>query len=294
MDFNRFDISTKELIWDDPATWLERLSIGPPGPIDVIDSDITALTAAADKVIRVSGPESYLVNLEFQSSHQTNLPGTLWYRQAALFHRHQLPVLTVLILLRREANSPSLTGTFEISMPDGWLTNRYNYRVVRLWREDPEVYLTAGVNLVPLAPLTDVAEVALPGLVERMATRINAEAPERALMLWTAAYLLMGLCYPEERVSQLLEGVHDMQESTTYQAILREGREKGREEGREEGRIAGERQLLVLLGTKRFGKPGAAILTAIDAIRDVERLESLGERIVDPDVRDWESLLGAT
>jgi predicted transposase YdaD len=116
----------------------------------------------------------------------------------------------------------------------------------------------------------------------------------------------MGLCYSEELVSQLLEGVHDMQESTTYQAILREGREKGREEGREEGReagreegreegrIAGERQLLVRQGTKRFGKPNTATLTAIDAIRDVERLESLGERIVDPDVRDWESLLGAT
>ena len=76
----------------------------------MIDSDITALTAAADKVIRVGGPEPYLVNLELQSSHQTDLAETLWFRQAALFHRHRLPVLTVLVLLRREANSPSLTG----------------------------------------------------------------------------------------------------------------------------------------------------------------------------------------
>ena len=180
MEFNRFDISTKELIWDDPATWLERLGIGPPGPIDVIDSDITALTAAADKVIRIGGPKSYLVNVELQSSHQTDLAETIWFRQAALFHRHRLPVLTVLVLLRREANSPSLTGLFEIHMPDGWLTNRYNYRVVRLWREDPEVYLTAGVNLVPLAPLANVAELELPELVARMAARINAEQPQRA------------------------------------------------------------------------------------------------------------------
>ena len=152
MEFNRFDVSTKELVWDDPAAWLDRLGIGPRGPVEVIDSDITALTAAADKVIRVGGPEPYLVNIELQSSHQTDLVETLWFRQAALFHRHRLPVLTVLVLLRREANSPSLTGSFEINMPDGWLTNRYNYRVVRLWGEDPEPYLTAGVNLVPLAP----------------------------------------------------------------------------------------------------------------------------------------------
>ena len=84
------------------------------GPVEVIDSDITALTAAADKVIRVGGPEPYLVNIELQSSHQTDLAETIWFRQAALFHRHRLPVLTVLVLLRREANSPSLTGTFEI------------------------------------------------------------------------------------------------------------------------------------------------------------------------------------
>jgi hypothetical protein len=77
-------------------------------------------------------------------------------------------------------------------MPDGWLTSRYNYRVLRLWGEDPEPYLTAGVNLVPLAPLANVAEVALPGVVERMATRINALPRARSVKLWTATYLLMG------------------------------------------------------------------------------------------------------
>ena len=64
MDFNRFDISTKELVWDDPAAWLEGFGIGPRGPVEVIDSDITTLSAAADKVIRVGGHEPFLVNIE--------------------------------------------------------------------------------------------------------------------------------------------------------------------------------------------------------------------------------------
>ena len=64
MDFNRFDISTKELVWDDPAAWLEGFGIGLRGPVEVIDSDITTLSAAADKVIRVGGAEPYLVNIE--------------------------------------------------------------------------------------------------------------------------------------------------------------------------------------------------------------------------------------
>jgi predicted transposase YdaD len=279
VEFNRFDVSTKELVWDDPAAWLERFGIGPPGPVEVIDSDITTMTASADKVIKVGGPEPYLVNLELQSSHDNDLVETTWFRQAALFQRHRLPVLTVLVLLRRQANSPSVTGSFEIRMRDGFQTNEYNYRVVRMWGEEPEPYLTGGVNLVPLAPLTSVSENDLPTLVRRMYRRISAQPRPEALKLWTATYLLMGLCYSEEIVSQLLEGVLDMQESTTYQAILREGRVKG------------EQQLLVRLGTKRFGKPDAATLAAVEAIRDVERLEALGERIVDPDVRDWAELL---
>jgi hypothetical protein len=82
----------------------------------------------------------------------------------------------------------------------------------------------------------------------------------------------MGLCYSEDVVSQLLHGVVDMPESTTYQAILREGRVKG------------EQQLLVRQGTKRFGKPDAATVAVIEAIREIERLDALGERIVDPDL----------
>jgi hypothetical protein len=34
-------------------------------------------------------------------------------------------------------------------------------------------------------------------------------------------------------------------------------------------------------------------LAAIEAIRDVDRLEALCERIRDSDVRDWNNLLGA-
>ena len=88
-----------------------------------------------------------------------------------------------------------LNCSYERQLPDGWQTNRYNYQVVRLWQEDPEPYLTAQVNLVPLVPLTNVpeSEEALRGLVRRMAERINAEPQPRAAKFWTATCLLMGL-----------------------------------------------------------------------------------------------------
>jgi hypothetical protein len=157
---------------------------------------------------------------------------------------------------------------------------------VRLWQEDPESYLTAGVNLVPLVPLTSVSEETLPALVPRMAERINAEPEPQAAKLWTATYLLMGLRFENAFASQLLEGVQNMRESTTYQAILREGRD--------EGRISGEQRMLLRLGTKQFGEPDTATVAAIEAIHDSDRLEALGERILDPNIHSWDDLLGAS
>jgi predicted transposase YdaD len=293
LDFNRFDVSTKELVWDDPVAWLLRLGIDPVGPVVVIDSDITTLSAAADKVIRVGGlVEPFLVNIELQAGHDSQLMRTLWYRQVALDYRHDLPVLTVLVLLRKEANSPSLTGVYERFLPDGRPTNRYDYQVVRLWKEPAESFLNAGVELVPLVPLSDVDEQQLPELIRKMGDRINPLPASRAAKLWIASYLLMGLRYPDELTERLFEGVKAVKESTTYQKILRDGRVEGRAEGRAEGHIEEAQQFLLLLGTERFGSPEAVVLAAIEEISDLDRLRELGKRILKAEVLDWEGLLG--
>jgi hypothetical protein len=279
MDHNRLDVSAKELVWDDPAAWVDRFGIGPPGPVSVIESEITTLTASADKVLRVDGPIPYLLNLEPHSYHDKDLARKLWYRQVALDYKHKLPVLTVLILLRKEANSPGLTGSYERQLPDGWLTNRYNYRVVRLWQEDPDPYLTGGVNLVPLAPLTKVTKAGLRRLVGRMAERINPEPKPRADKLWFAAYVLMGWRYDEKLATQSLKGVWNMHESPTYQAVLNEGR------------VDEAQRLLLMLGANRFGEPDEATRGAVEAIHDVERLERMTMRVHDANIPGWEGLL---
>jgi predicted transposase YdaD len=283
MKLNQLDVSTKELIWDDPAAWLERFTIGPLGPVTIIDSNITTLTADADKVLKVDSPIPYLLVLEPHSYHDLTLIRRLWYRQVALDFRHNLPVLTVLVLLCKEANSPGLTGSYERELPDGWITNQYNYRVVRLWEEDPETYLNAGISLVPLAPLTDVTEAGLPAVIRRMEERINAEPKPRARKLWTATFLLMGMRYRREVAKQLLKGMQDMRESTTYQAIL--------EEGREEGRIEEARRFLLRLGTKQLGPPAATTVAALEQVQDLSRFEALADRILDADIHGWDDLL---
>jgi len=97
----------------------------------------------------------------------------------------------------------------------------------------------------------------------------------------------MGLRCSEELASQLLEGVQKMQESTTYQAILREGRN----EGLIEGRITEAQRMLLLQGEVRFGAPEEATRNAIEAIRDLECLERMSKRILDASIGDWDGLL---
>jgi hypothetical protein len=48
---------------------------------------------------------------------------------------------------------------------------------------------------------------------------------------------------------------------------------------------------MLRLGRIRFGEPGEATLAAINAIADLERLESLAERLLQ--VNTWDELLAA-
>jgi len=106
----------------------------------------------------------------------------------------------------------------------------------------------------------------------------------------------MGLRYSEALTSHLLEGVLNMQDSTTYQAILREGRKQGmimaRNEALIEGRIFEAQRLLLLVGEIRFGTPDEKTRSAFEADRDLDHLERMYVRILDTNLHDWEGLLG--
>ena len=165
---------------------------------------------------------------------------------------------------------------------------------VRLWQDDPELYLNSSVTLVPLAPLADVSPTDLPSLVQRMKDRIGHQPRPQAAKLWTAAYLLMGLRYEDDSTSLLFEGIEVMKQSTTYQSILKEGRQEGRQEGESLGRVHEAQRIVRLQGTKRFGEPSLSTAAALEEIQDVERLETLGVRILEPDVVNWDDLLNGS
>lgn len=276
-----FDATTRDLLETQPLDWLHYVGLEAT-EVEVINSDLSTITTESDKLIRVTRPRPYLSHLELQSKYKFDVPDrTLRYNVLSKY-RHQLPVISILVLLRREADGPNITGELLYRLDDEEPYLRFRYRVGRVWEKPVEEVLSGGVGTLPLAPLSDVSPDELPAVVRRMEERISQEAtPQEAAQLWTATYVLMGLRYTSEFAAKLLEGVRAMEDSVTYQAILAKGRDGGRAEE--------ARALLFRLGNKRFGPPDAATQISINTISSVEQLEGLVEQVVD--VTGWKDLV---
>jgi predicted transposase YdaD len=187
-----------------------------------------------------------------------------------------------------------VSGSLQHHLPDGSLYHEFRYNVVKLWERPVDDILAGDLATLPLAPVSRVPAGELPRIIRRMDERIEREAStDERPDLWTAAFLLMGLIYPEHLARTLLQGKSYMRDSTTYQAILREGEAKGKAEGKAEGIAQGKaeeaRGLVLRLGRKQFGPPAPQFEAKIQAMTDVEKLEELSERVLD--VSSWDELI---
>lgn len=283
-----FDAATKALLELDPAGWLNCVGLPVTGPVRAVDSDVSTITAEADTIIQVGEPADYLAHIELQSAHDLTLPGRLLRYNVLLNYRHDRPVRSVAVILRKGADSPSFTGLHQVRLPDGSSYLDFHYSVVRVWTLDVGMVLRSGVGALPLAPLAKVNQKDVRTVIDRMRARFEREVSrQEATLLWSATQVLMGLKYPREFVETLLQGVQGMEESVTYQAILNKGRDLGHDEGLAEG----EQKALLIMGQKRFGKPSPKVVKRIKAIIDESTLLALIDRLTE--VSSWNELLSS-
>jgi predicted transposase YdaD len=300
-----FDATLKGMLQASPQDWA-ALAGHPATEVRVVDTDISTFTGAADKVLQLGGNQQGLLHFEFQAGPDATLPRRLCVGNALLEHRHELPVWSVAVLLRPQAKLANLTGLYERSWPgeDSYLSFRYG--VVLVWELPPERFLQAGPGTLPLAPISAVKESDVPGVIGRMKDRLRRRPRAEARDLWTAAYVLLGLRHAPGQVARMFEGVVAMEESSTYQVILREGmargiqqglekglregRLAGQEEGRQEGAVEEIRRALLLLGASHFKTPpGPDVRTALESNDDIGNLEQLLVRL--PTVNSWAELV---
>lgn len=186
-----FDAATKYLVESHPSDWL-RLAGITPADAEPVAADLATITAEADSVLRVRAPAPWLVHIELQASYDRELPARTLQYNVLLHRRHRLPVQSVILLLRPEADGPRMTGTLNLEIPGGDRYLSFCYNTVRLWEEPVDALLAGGVGTLPLAPLTRVTEADLPHVVRRMQERIEREvSPAQAGALWTATHVLL-------------------------------------------------------------------------------------------------------
>jgi predicted transposase YdaD len=285
----QFDAALKHLLEKYAADWLAYLmpqfGMDQSWPVEIVDANLSTITTEADKVLRVKAPQPWLLHLEMQASKDRQLVNRLLQYNVLLYVRHHVPVRSVVFLLRPEADGRDLTGLLRPELPNHQVDLDFHYHVVRLWEISSDAFLAGGLGLLPLAPLAEVEQGALPSVIKKMEQRFSHETnPGEANSLWTATYILLGLRYSDEFSAQLLKGVHAMEESVTYQAIIAEGEAKGKTEE--------ARQFLVRMARKHLGPPPPAIKATIDSMSDPDQLEKLGERLLA--VSSWDELLPAS
>ncbi len=129
-----YDPTIKTIVEASPSDWV-RVFRQPMGPTTVVDVDIaTTVRGAADKVIRVEAEPNYLLHLDFQAGHfSSRMPLSLHLRNVAMQYRHELAVVTGLVLLKPEADSPQWIGELRSMLPNHEPETTFRYRILRVW-----------------------------------------------------------------------------------------------------------------------------------------------------------------
>ena len=281
-----FDTTLKDLLNIFAVDWADWLGpeIGLSAKIEVepLDVDLSTVQMSADKVFRLKAPTEGILHIEPQASRDVDFPGRLLRYSALLDARYGDPVYSVALLLRPDA-APGITGVVSRKRKNGCEYLRFEYFVVKVWELHVEPLMASGIGALPLALLTNEAAGQLGTLVDRIDARLRAEQVPDAdrVFLLTCGYILLGLRYTRDEIRNAYTRVRGMKESSTYQAILEEGREegeikgeiKGREEGQAIGLLKGEQNSLLMILRDRFGDVPAEVELRIRAVTEAARLQ---------------------
>jgi hypothetical protein len=278
---HRFDATLKEILSPRPEDFASVFHLPRIAPAQPLNVDLSTISAATDVAFGFGTPMQEVVDLNFQSGPDPLVSARLHLYNAAFHLRYQVPVRSVLILLRPKAEASALTG--KLAYVCGGKRVEFEYDIVRMWQQSPEPFLHGGLGLLPLATLCRMPEdkplaQALREVVREIDQRLVQECEHaQAVRLMTAAFILTGLRVKKVELAKIYEGVRVMHESTAYDMAV------------EEGEVRHCHRVLLQLGRKLLGSPDPSIESALTSIQDVERLDRMIGAILA--VKSWQELL---
>jgi predicted transposase YdaD len=246
------------------ASWV----LGTPhSSVEVLKTELSIEPIRADYVTFLQ-LQGQILHLEFQTKLESNPPLPLrmldyWVR---LHRLYRLPIAQVVVLLLPPPENTVIETAFVAA------TTRHEYSVIRLWEQEPAIFLNDPA-LLPLAPLTGATSPEQ--LLREVAQQVNRLIGNQRQEVSTYTQILAGLKFKKDLIRRIFrEGM--MRESVIYQEILEEGRQEGERLGRQEQ----GRSLVLLLLEQQVGQLSPQMRDRISAL-SLERLEALALALLD-------------
>ncbi|MFB2970975.1 Rpn family recombination-promoting nuclease/putative transposase [Aerosakkonema sp. BLCC-F183] len=236
--------------------------------------DLEPIRADSVSFLRVG---DRILHLEFETDPYSNppIPFRMLDYSVRLKRKYRRDVEQFVIFLQESSNEIAFTTEYR----DRTTTHRYN--VIRLWEEDPAIFLD-NPGLLPLAVLarSDSPQA----LLEQVAERVDRiENSDRRQGVAACTGILAGLRFDRDLIRSILRADF-MRESVIYQDILQEGRQEGK---KEEALLLVTRQL-----EWKFGEITPVLLEKIRSL-SIQDLENLGVDLLGfSELADLEAWLG--
>ena len=265
-----FDNLCKLLSEKYPTNFANWILGTPQATVKVLKTELSIEPIRADYVTFLQ-LQARILHLEFQTKLESTPPLPLrmldyWVR---LYRLYRLPVTQVVVLLLPPTSETVIETSFNME------TTRHEYRVIRMWEENPEIFLS-DETLLPLAPLAATKQPQI--LLQQVVEQVNQLSVEKRAEISTYTQILAGLKYKKDFIRQLFrEGM--MRESVIYQEILAEGEQIGEKRGEQRGEQR-ERKLVLRLLTLRVGELPQDLRQRIETL-SLSQLENLGEALLD-------------
>lgn len=220
--------------------------------------------------------EAMLLEIEFQSRNDTEMPERLLRYNVLARIDYKLPVHSYVIYLLDDGEIKQSPLNWATPIKADVVQFQFeNIEVAKLAPED--IIQVDNIGLLPLLPLTNGG--ATREIVQKMLTDLQPpEHKELALVGYTLAYLIFKRKHPEnlDWLERTYKGMQDiLHESPLYQMILQEGREEGREEGLKEGEIKGHAKGIISLVQAHFPELKDLATQQVATIKDATLLNHL-------------------
>uniref|UniRef100_A0ACD5GZK1 DUF4351 domain-containing protein n=1 Tax=Desertifilum tharense IPPAS B-1220 TaxID=1781255 RepID=A0ACD5GZK1_9CYAN len=235
------------------ANWLLPLEAQ---EVEVLKTELTLEPIRADAITFLR-TANQILHIEFQTLPYSDqpIPFRMLDYSVRLKRQYRCAVVQVVIFLQETTNEVAFTEEYRDD------TTIHRYRVIRLWEQEPVLFLASP----PLLPLAILARTDSPeGLLAQVAEQVSLISDRKQRQnISGCTEILVGLRFEKDLIRQFLRE-EMMRESVIYQDIW--------ERSRKQEALAVVKRLLDL----RFGSVDLGLIERIQVL-SVEQLEALVE-----------------